>query len=154
MGIFRFFFYPVARAREQLIDSKKGISDAFGALKKNTSRLSGKGAVADPSAEFERLYEENEWTPEELDKQLIAVRRTKFFAIFSTVASFFLVLYFMVGVPLWIAFFVLPVALFTIALGLVMTLKYTLFQEQIRNRRLLTFKEIFSDPDLFKAVFK
>lgn len=153
MGIFRFLFYPVVRAGEQLRDSRAGVSDAVKALRKKTAKLSVKGEVVDPAAEFERLYAENEWSAEELGQQLTAVRRTKYFAIASTVGSFFLVLYFMVGVPLWVAFFVLPVALFTIALGMVMTLKFTLFQEQIKKRRLITFKELLSDSAFFRAVF-
>ena len=154
MGLFRFFFYPIVRAKEQMGESRKGIGEAIAALKKNSAKLAAQGAAVNPTAEFERLYAENEWTPEEFAQQLVAVRRTKFFAIGTTVASFFLVLYFLTSVPLWVAFFVLPVALFSIALGLVMVLKYTLFQEQLRRRALVSAKEVLSEKDFFKAVFK
>lgn len=154
MGLFRFFFYPLVRAKEQMGESKKGIGLAVEAFKKNTTKLSAHGVVADPVGEFDRLYIENGWTAEEFAQQLVAVRRTKFFAIGTTVASFCLVLYFLTSVPMWVAFFVLPVALFTIALGMVMVLKYTLFQEQLRRRTLLSAKELLAEHGFFKAVFK
>lgn len=152
MGVIRFLFYPLIRAGEQARDSKRGISAAFGAFRKQSGTLAGKGAVADPKAEFERLYVEKEWTEPELAEQLKAVRRTKYFAMGTSAFCFLAVLYFLIGIPAWMAFVVVPMSLFAISIGIVMAVKYTLYQEQLRRRSLVTFKELMSEPDFFRHV--
>ena len=45
-----------------------------------------------------------------------------------------------------------PVAVFATCLGLVQALKYALFEEQLRTRRLITLKRFLSDADMWKKV--
>lgn len=152
VGVFRFLFYPIVRAGEQARASKQGITAAVGAFRKSSGTVASIGAVADPNAEFQRLYDANGWSEPELALQLKAVRRTKFFAMATSLVSFLAVLYFLVGIPAWVALLVVPMALFAIALGIAMTVKYTLFQEQLRRRTLLTFRDLMSEADFFKNV--
>ncbi len=44
------------------------------------------------------------------------------------------------------------VAVFATCLGLVQALKYALFEEQLRTRRLITLKRFLSDADMWKKV--
>ncbi len=154
MGIFRFFLYPVVRAGEQLTNSAAAVGTAAKAARSKFHELSDRGEVKNPRERFEELVVEHAWDDAGLEEQLVATRRTKFFAMGSTVLAFVLVLILMTGVPAYLAILLVPAALFVIALGLVMTLKYTLFQEQLRRRSLVTLKKIMSEASFWGYVFK
>lgn len=154
MGLFRFFFYPLSRAGEQARDSAASLRAATGAARRKLDELSEEGAVSDPELRFAELAEHHQWSDAELKVQMVAVRRTKFFAMCSTVLAFLLIFYLAVGVPLFLSLLLIPASLFTIALGLVMTLKYTLFQEQLRRKSLVSLKAIMSEDGFWAYVFK
>ena len=154
MGLFRFLFFPIIRAGEQAKSSGKRIKESTDAAKKQLDKLSQHGAVSNPEERFEYLVQSNNWSQEELERQLTAVRRTKYFAMLASMISLGLVVYLMVLVPAYVAILMVPVALFSIALSFVMVLKYTLFQEQLRRRSLISLKVIFSEDALWSHVFK
>ena len=154
MGLFRFMFYPLVRAGEQLNDSKRRLKASAGAAKKQFHSLTDAAAIENPAARFAALVEENEWTEKELRDQLIAVRRTKYFAMFAIVLGVFFVVVLAVTVPAYLAILLIPAAGFVIALGTAMILKYTLFQEQLRRKSLVTLKTVLSDQGFWGLVFK
>lgn len=154
MGIVRFFFYPLSRAYEQARSSAGRMGDAAKAAKQKFEGLSDEGAVKNPRERFAELVELHQWSEDELAQQAVAVRRTKFFAMVSTVLALLLIMFLAVGVPLYLSILMIPAGLFTVALGLVMTMKYTLFQEQLRRRSLVTVKVLLSEADFWRYVFR
>lgn len=154
MGLFRFLFYPLIRAGEQAKSSGKRIKNSTDAAKKRFDELSQHGAVSNPKERFANLVELNNWSEEELANQLIAVRRTKYFAMGAAMISLGLVVYLMALVPAYLGILMVPVALFSIALSFVMILKYTLFQEQLRRRSLVSLKVIIAEAALWSHIFK
>lgn len=154
MGIFRFFFYPLVRASEQVKDSKERFKASTEAAKKQFHSLTDAAAIECPVERFAELVEQNNWTEKELRDQVTAVRRTKYFAMFSVVLGLVFVAVLAVGVPAYLAILLIPASGFVVALGVAMILKYTLFQEQLRRKSLVTLKVILSDPDFWGLVFK
>lgn len=147
-------FYPLVRAYQQLRDSSKSVKAAYAAARDRLNGELQRSAADDPSAAFEALFVANQWTASELSEQLRAVRRTKWTAIITALVSIAAVsgvlvlakseslIYLMLG----------PVAVFATCLGLVQALKYALFEEQLRTRRLITLKRFLSDADMWKKV--
>ena len=154
MGVFRFFFYPIIKAGEQFKSSAKGVAASTEAARDKFNRLTVRGEVKNPSQRFEELVEENGWDAAGLADQLLASRRTKYFAMGSTILAVVLVMILMTQVPAYLAILLVPAGILALALGLVMTLKFTLFQEQLRRRSLITLKAIMSEAGFWGYVFK
>lgn len=154
MGVFRFFFYPIIKAGEQFKSSAKGVAASTDAARDKFNRLTVRGEVKNPSERFEELVEEHGWDDKGLAEQLLASRRTKYFAMGSTVLALMLVLILMTQVPAYLAILLVPAGVFALALGLVMTLKFTLFQEQLRRRSLITLKVIMTESGFWGYVFR
>lgn len=154
MGIFKFFFYPLVKAGEQLKSSSQGVTKSAKAAREKFTELSARGEVKNPKERFEELVEEHSWDAQGLAGQLVAVRRTKYFAMASTFIALGLVLVLMTQAPAYLAILLVPAGIFALALGLVMTLKYTLFQEQLRRRSLVSLRLIMSEERFWHYVLK
>ena len=153
MKVFRTFFYPLARALDQLGDSSANLGRAVRGARVKVAALAVAGEACSPAERFEILYEKNGWSELELADQLKACRRAKAFAIGSSLSGFCMAIYMLLVAPVVFAFLLAPMGFFVLALGFVQTLKFTLYQEQLRRRSLITLKELLSDVNLAWVVF-
>lgn len=153
MGVFRFLFFPIVRAAEQLKDSSQGLGKAVAGAKAKVNEISGRGEVASPKERFDELVREGQWTDADLQQQLVAVRRTKFFAMATVPLVLVMVGWLIASAPALLTVVLLPAGMFGIALGLVMTMKYTLFQEQLRRRSLVSMRLLLGESDFWSKVF-
>lgn len=162
-GFGRLLAYPVIRPMETIVASSRRISSDVRDYRELRARRRAEldEASAQEGADlaamsdrdrFESLVVMNGWTPAELARQLLAVRRTKLMAICGSVAGTVLAMASMFLVPVWILFVIAPAAALFVIMGLIRTLQFGLFQAQLEQRRLMKFHVYLGRQDLFKHL--
>ena len=154
--ILRFSLRPAIRVGEQFEESSKRLKalrqQHEQRILERQARAAELSQIADPAVLFEQLYEERGWTPQSLQAQLVAVRRTKTAALIGALVGTIAGVVILLRAPLWMMMFLAPAVAGVTALGLVAALKFGLFQAQIEQRRLLDLREYLCRADLFAHV--
>lgn len=164
-GIFSNIIRPYSEALKGLSQSGEGIkknaeilSQSVKKDKSNTHYIE----AADSKAAFEALYVANEWTPAELAKQELMVKRSKFMMMGFAWVSLLAMLYFftnailgaLYGAKYLFNLYLAMVFVFTTLIFSLTTIKNALFQEQIKQRDLLTLKQFFESGQLLRKLFR
>ena len=156
-GFGRLMLYPVIRTFETVNESRGNIVDMVREARERRAAFherlkhAAPGEVSD-AERFEALVELHCWTDQGLAQQLLAVRRTKLFAIVSTTVGFVGALVAMITLPQWMLLFLLPGTLLLCTMGGSRVFLMGLYQAQLEERRLLKAKEYLSRPDLFRHL--
>ena len=159
------FLLPVkaiGRATQAVGDTKKSLAQMARQFRDN---LPGQGraidaapddprAISDPRLRFEKIYELNGWTPEALQEQLTAVRRTKVASLVMSVLTLGAVIAALLLAPLWMLLVAMPIGGCLLVLGSVQVFKYAHFQAQLEFRSLIAAREFASLPDFFFRLLK
>ena len=135
------------------VDTVKGAVDEAGVNKKKNVRY----VDADNSKEaFELLFKENDWTEEELQKQMVLLRRSRFilFGIswFFSMGALFSFTHGVRSASLYSFFFAL-VFLGGATLILLSALRYAIYYEQMAQRNLITLKEFIDSGEYLRKLF-
>jgi hypothetical protein len=157
-GFGRLMLYPAIRSVEAVNESRGNLAASLKEMRERRAALHERLKQAAPAGEasdaerFEALVELHGWTEPALAEQLLAVRRTKLFAIISTGIGFILALVAMVAMPQWMLLFLLPGTLLLCTMGGSRVFLMGLYQAQLESRRLLKAQEYLSRPDLFRHL--
>jgi hypothetical protein len=158
--ITRFAFLPAIRAAQQMRES----SERLGRMRQQQReqvrqhleqlrlQAAASGEDNSPAARFETLCEQRNWTPQALQAQLVAVRRTKVAALVGSVLGTIAGLILLMIAPLWALLIFVPAVAGLTALGLVSALKFGLFQAQLERRELIGLGDYLSRQDLFSHL--
>lgn len=182
-SVVRFAFYPIARPAEQAKESYGKIKGDIDALrlarakraieheeelinhialtenenwegyKPTEEELRNPLKIKDAYMRFEVLYELNNWNEEELKTQLKAVLLTKRASAYSSailLLAGLVSLYFMAA---WMILIFGPILITGSAVGFASAVKHSIYEIQIENRKLITYKELMSRHDFFKFLF-
>lgn len=110
------------------------------------------GAQTEQSA-FQELFVANGWTEAELVTQRRAVRRTKY----AMIAMAWIMFCVTVATTLFLSYqfllFAIPAGLSMFIISGLRAFQYALFQTQLEERALFTFKQFLSRDDLFSRIF-
>jgi len=107
----------------------------------------------DEKAAFEELYVSNKWTAAGLVTQRKAIRRTKFAMIIMLWILFCLTLSSVFYIGNVFLFFAIPAGLCMIFIAGIRAFQFALFEAQLDERALFTFKQFISREDLFSRIF-
>lgn len=158
MNLLRLLFLPLVRAGEQIRDSSSAIRGMLDTMRTSAHCVERSAAVEalreSASQRFERLYRAGGWTEQSLQRQLVAVRRTKWVAIAVCPAGVALsTMMVRLEAPSWLWIVWTPLCACILAYGWTMTLKYTLMQEQLRSRSLISMRELLHKSKLLALIF-
>lgn len=109
----------------------------------------------DAAAAFEKIYAARGWSESELQEQRKAVVRRKFLALFCGITFFGVGLFGMFTVRHlgYISIGASVIGVTTATLGIGLFVQYAIYQAQIDERRLISFKEFFAGKDRWTCLF-
>jgi hypothetical protein len=155
----RFMFYPAVRVAQDIDQSQQRIRQDLDRLRAKreldragaaeAARIAGQGGPAD---RFQALVDAGNWTQQELQGQWIAVRRTKWVALMASIFAFVLACSMLFWVPVWALLILAPAALGMAALGIARVVQFGLYQAQLEERALISFKDYMSRSDFFSHL--
>ena len=160
MGFFSFLgatvFRPYTRLARDLLKTGKAIKSNVEQVSDNKASQRDVEYIGAPNAKkaFQILFEKNGWTEEELVSQRVGVRRTKWICITGAIIS--IVMFFGFGLTSTSVFFTLFTTIFSsiaTAIFSARALQFAIFQTQIDERCLLSFREFMARPDFWQRVF-
>lgn len=105
--------------------------------------------LADPHERFEAIYEINNWTPDDLRRQLGACRNAKLVALLMSVLAFFGVVVAAVYASLLLRLLLIPCGGCVLLLGIAQCFRYALYETQISLRALISARDFVSRPDFW-----
>lgn len=106
--------------------------------------------IADPRERFSAMYENGDWTPQEVETQLLTVRRTKVATLAVAVAALIAAFGVMLTAPMMFMVFLLPAAGCVCILGVAQSFKFALFEAQLKERSLIDARTFWRMPDFWQ----
>lgn len=163
MGVFKFFFYPLYRAHRDVTRCSATVKKALATAKEGVCGTNGRAPVegehaaqeilpTDSHERFEFLAANNKFDENMLREQKHAVQMGKRIAVRALAVLLISAVFTIVLAKGMVAVMSLPITLSGCLFFGVQTLRYGLFQAQLEDRRLYSFREFLGRPDLFSFL--
>lgn len=162
MGLFsylgRSIVRPYVQVAQDLRKSGRNIKASYQELKEQKESAARKEVkyieAPDAKKAFEALYEHGNWTEQELAQQLKVVRRAKWVFGFGSLMG--LVCFVFFGLSSDSVLFTLITSLGLMLMSAILgarALQFAIFQTQLEERELISFKEFMGRKDFWRRVF-